>query len=289
MRVLIGVEQSEGAQEVSEWAHAFGFPSLVEEWMHVVPSQGAGVWALDPFLAANQSERLQEQAASKIEQALLEKSQGVSVRVRIGNPARELLHRADTTPTELVAVRGSNKNLLSEFLLGSVARALVEGASQSVLLTRGSAPQGKLRVVVATDHSEYMERALEKLVAWAPQGVGRLTLLHVLPAPYKAEMDQFAQEIAHEAYGRPIRTPEEVSDAAAKALGAKLGLPAEAIHSVVAHGSVSQAIETTLDASDADLLILGAKGHSFLERLTLGSVSFRAVTTCRKSILVLRG
>ena len=288
MHVLIGVDRLEGATEVSEWVESLGFEERTEEWMHVVPIQAGAVWALDPFLAAGESARLQEVVASKMEHALKEKSGAAPVRVRIGNPIAELLNRADGPHTDLIAVRASNKNPLSAFLLGSVARALVEGASQSVLLTRGSAPQGPLRVVIATDHSEYMDKALEKLVSWAPQGIGRLTLLHVLPPAYKASMDQLAQEVAHEAYGRPITTPEEVTEAAARALGAKLGLPAEAIHSQVVSGSVLEAIEATLDASDADLLILGAKGHSFLERLTLGSTSFRAVTTCPKSVLVLR-
>lgn len=288
MRVLIGVDQPTGAREVAAWIRGFGFAECTEEWMHVVPTQSSTVWALDPLLAAGESERLQEQTARKMEQALQEESGDVAVRVRIGNPAAELLNRADETSAELVAVRGSDKTSLSAFFLGSVARALVEGATQSVLLTRGSAPQHPLRVVIATDHSEYIEKALEKLIRWFPKGIGRLTLLHVRPAAYKAEMDQLAQEIAHEAYGRPVRTPEEVTEAAAKALGERLGIPTEAVHSLVAHGSVTQAIETTLDAADADLLILGAKGHSFLERLTLGSTSFHAVTTCPKSVLILR-
>lgn len=288
MRVLIGVDQLEGAEEVSGWVHSLRVSSLTEEWVHIVPQDSGVTWALDPFLAADQTERLQERTAHHMERDLKERSGSATVRVKIGTPTTEILNRADETSTDLLAVRGSNKNTLSAFFLGSVARALVEGASQSVLLTQGSAPQGPLRVVVAMDHSEYVEKALEKLVSWAPQGIGHLTVLYVLPAPYKADMDQLAQEIAHEAYGRPVRTPEEVTEAAAKALGVKLGLPMEAIHSVVAHGSVAQAIETTLDASDADLLILGAKGHSFLERLTLGSTSFHAVTTCPKSVLVLR-
>ncbi len=288
MRVLIGVDQAEGASEVAGWVRRFRVKDLAEEWMHVVPQQSGVTWALDPFLAADQTERLQEKTARQMERDLKERSGSASVRVKIGNPVRELLNRADETHTDLLAVRGSDKNSLAAFFLGSVARALVEGASQSVLLTRGAAPQRPLRVVVATDHSEYMDKALEKLTAGAPQGIGHLTVLHVLPAPYKADMDQLAQEIAHEAYGRPVRTPEEVTGAAAKALGEKLGLPAEAIHSVVAHGSISDAIETTLSVADADLLILGAKGHTLFERLTLGSVSFRAVTTCPKSVLVLR-
>lgn len=288
MQVLIGVDQSESAVEVAEWVEALGLSAVATEWMHVVPAQTGTVWALDPLLAASSSERLQERAASAMEQALREKSGPTPVRVRIGHPLTELLNRADETKTELIAVRSSNKGPLSAFLLGSIARGLVEGAHQSVLLTHGSAPQGKLRVVVATDHSEYLESALAQLAAWHPTGIGHLTLLHVLPPAYKAQLDQLAQEVAHEAYGRPIRTPEEVTQAAASALGTALGLPETAVHSRVEQGAVPAAIERVLDETDADLLILGAKGHSFLERLTLGSVSFRTVTTCPKSVLVLR-
>jgi nucleotide-binding universal stress UspA family protein len=288
MRVLVSVDQVEGAREVSGWVEKLGFKEKTEEWVHIVPSQKGTVWALDPFLAVGESERLQEQAAQKMEQLLKEQSGSASVRVRIGNPATELLNRADETRTDILAARGSNKSGLQAFLLGSVARALVEGASQSVLLTRGPAPQAPLRVVVATDHSEYMEKALALLVGWAPQGIGQLTLLHVLPPALKADMNQLAQEIAHETYGRPIRTPEEVTMAAAKALGASLGIAADAVNSRVAQGSVSEAIEAVLEETGADLLVLGAKGHTLLERLALGSVSFRAVTTCPKSLLVLR-
>nr|WP_309684756.1 universal stress protein [Armatimonas sp.] len=288
MRVLLGVEDSNGAEEVSGWVKNFGFREVTQEWMHVVPAQAGTVWALDPFLAAGQSEQLQEQAANKMETALRGHSGDIPVRVRIGNQATELLNRADETKTDLIAVRGSNKGGLAAFFLGSVARALVEGASQSVLLTRGIPPQAPLKLLVCTDHSEYLEKALDKLAGWSPQGVGQLTLLHVLPPAFKADMNHLAQEIAQEVYGRPVREPEEVTAEAAAALGAKLGLPPEAIHSRVATGSISQAIEAALEETGADLLVLGAKGHSLLERLTLGSVSFHAVTTCTKSVLVLR-
>lgn len=293
MRVLIGVDTTEGAEELVGWVERFGFDSLAQEWMHVVPSQAGTVWSLDPIIGANRAEQLEEQLAGKMSRRLTELAEpygeSVKVRVRIGSPAKELLNRADETKTELIVVRGSNKGGVVAFFLGSVARALVEGAEQSVLLTRGPVPQAPLKLLVTTDHSEYMEKALATLRSWGPQGIGQLTLLHVLPPAFKAEMDQLAQEIAKEVYGRPIEEIEQVNAKAATALGKSLGLSDEAIHSRIAHGSVSEAIETALEETGADLLVLGAKGHTLLERLTLGSVSFRAVTTCPKTVLVLRG
>lgn len=293
MHVLVGVDESESVGEISGWVESLRFANLTQEWMHVVPSQASTVWSLDPIVGANRTDQLEERLAGRMQRSLTERAEPhgetVKVRVRIGNQARELLNRADETRAELIAVRGSNKGGIAAFFIGSVARALVEGAEQSVLLTRGPVPQEPLKVLVATDHSEYMEKALARLSRWAPQGIGRLTLLHVLPPAYRAATDHLAQEIAHEVYGRPIQEVEEVTAKAATVLGQSLGLTDEAIDSRIARGSISEAIDTALAETGADLLILGAKGQTLLERLTLGSVSFRAVTTCHKSVLVLRG
>jgi hypothetical protein len=43
-----------------------------------------------------------------------------------------------------------------------------------------------------------------------------------------------------------------------------------------------------MDAMSADLLILGAKGHGFLERITMGSVSLRQAIAGMYSTLILR-
>jgi nucleotide-binding universal stress UspA family protein len=60
------------------------------------------------------------------------------------------------------------------------------------------------------------------------------------------------------------------------------------IDSVVSPLPVHEAIEAQLKASRADLLILGAKGHGFIERLTVGSVALREALTLTQSVLVVR-
>lgn len=292
MRVLLGVDQAERVEELAGWIEQFQFGELVQEWMSVVPSQVKTVWSLEPLFAAEAAARSADKLAGQREHQLQEaassRGEAVRVRVRIGHPVTELLNRADETQADLITTLASDKTTLTAFFLGSVARGVVEGASQSVLLTRGSAPARPLKLLVASDHSEYAEKALATLIGWAPKGIGQLTLLHVRPPAFKADMEQLAQEIAREAYGRAIRKPEEVTAAAAQALGAALNLPAASVTSRTASGSVSAAIEAALEETGADLLVLGARGHSLLERLTLGSVSFRAVISCPKSVLVLR-
>lgn len=273
MRVLVGVDQVGTVEpEAAQWVEGLFEKGLPMEWLHVVALPNTGLWSLDPIIAAEMSERMAEELAGHTESALKRSApKGTTVRVRIGNPSVELLGRADDLGVDLVAVRASNKVAVEALWLGSVARALVEGAHQSVLLTRGSAPQHPLRVVVATDHSAYSAAALEKLVALAPKGIGRLTVVYALPEP--GEGLAFAQK----------RT-EEV----AQQLGEALGLAPEQVGTHVALGAPFPAIEATLADTDADLLVLGAKGHGFWERLTLGSVSHRAANHGSRSTLILR-
>jgi nucleotide-binding universal stress UspA family protein len=51
---------------------------------------------------------------------------------------------------------------------------------------------------------------------------------------------------------------------------------------------IHEAIDRALDQASAELLILGAKGHSLLERLTLGSVSLHQAISGPCSVLILR-
>lgn len=245
------------------------------EWMHVVSLPTSGLWAFDPMVLADLAERQAERLARQSEAALQRMADTapdpVTVRVRIGHPVVELLGRADDLPSELIAVQASEKAAIQTLWLGSVARALVEAASQSVLVTRGPAPVHPLRVVVATDFSAYAEAALAKLVALGPTGFGKLTVFYALPES-----------------GSYIEQAQQRTHAEALRLGGLLGLAPENVQGRVGQGDPFHAIEAALADTDADLLILGAKGHSLLERLSLGSVSFHAATHGSRTTLILR-
>lgn len=292
MRVLLGIDPLMEPQGLADWVRCFGFGNAVEEWMSVVPSQTRAVWSLEPLFGAEAAARAEERLAThqehRLQEAVAAQESAPKTRVRIGHPTTELLNRADETHTELIAIQASNKSALSALLLGSVARGVVEAATQSVLLTRGAAPTTPLRLLVATDHSDYAEKALAQLAGWAPKGIGQLTLLHVLPPAPLADIDKLAQEIANVAYDRPVRTPAEATAKAAQLLGAALSLSPDAVASKTATGAVAAALETALEETGADLLVLGAKGQTHLKRLALGSVSFHAAMASAKSVLILR-
>ena len=85
--------------------------------------------------------------------------------------------------------------------------------------------------------------------------------------------------------GRTLREQLEfLGEQAVSSLG-KAGI---ATKTEFKRGYVSSAIEHTMAECNGDLVILGAQGHGFLERLLIGSVALNQVVTSRFSTLVIR-
>ena len=210
--------------------------------------------------------------------------------VLCGNPTSQLLTRADEVAADLIAVDGHEHTPLGAALLGSVARGLVIGASQSVLLARplAGAKDRPLRVVLATDHSDYADRCWERLMRFWPRGISHLTAL----TAYPEDRLKAAEPLMPDLGISPARAVHDQLVARNEALMTRLAKcfppSCTSIDSVISTLPVHDAITAQMSASEADLLILGAKGHGLLERLTLGSVALREALTCPQSVLVVR-
>ena len=126
------------------------------------------------------------------------------------------------------------------------------------------------KVVVATDFSEAAARAADWGAAIARAHGAHLTLVHAawLPAPapdYVAPEADFGGGIQQAARAR---LEEEA---------ARLGESGAEIHPRLAVGSAVEAILDLCREIGADLLVAGARGHSQLHNLLLGSTAERLV------------
>jgi nucleotide-binding universal stress UspA family protein len=191
-------------------------------------------------------------------------------------PAQALMAEADKVQAEVIAVGSTRKPKYAQFFLGSVGRGLAIGAHQSVLIAKNETPaEGPLTVVFATDHSKYADSCAQLLERLRPQGIGRLVIVTATDEPRDpsaAPIPQFRIEV------------EKRSQALANRL-TTAGIPSE--HRIV-EGEVFDVIAATMEEVGADLLILGARGHGFLERVLIGSVSLQATVASPYSVLLLR-
>ena len=201
-----------------------------------------------------------------------------------GHAAAELLTRGESA--DLIAVGSAKKGSLESTFLGSVTHTLAAHSKKSLLIGKGHDDStATINAVFATDHSEYANRCVGELLRLKPQGISALTVVTafqlevsvgMMPVPVpnlqSSVMDKIQEELA------------KLNGDVCTRLG-DLGAKCE---SIVRRGDPNEVIESAMRETGADILIIGAKGHSAIERMAYGSVAFHQVCRPDYSVMVLR-
>jgi len=205
--------------------------------------------------------------------------------VGYGNPAQELLHYSQYLKADLIVVGTTNVGPVSSMFLGSVSKTLLAHAQCSTLFAKQPS-YGPVTAVLATDHSDYMSQCIRRLAETSLTGFERLVVLTVnlFDDVHAANLLSAMPALASGANAWVRARLREKNVEAAHELE-KLGIDCE---SRIETGDVSQAIARVMQETGAELLILGAQGHSFVERLRTGSTSFNEVLMSEHSVLLLR-
>jgi nucleotide-binding universal stress UspA family protein len=297
MKIVLGAElaMAAGGSPVVGLLKRLRFPQAQVDMMHAVPPPIYTGWEYDPVIApsvlAEIAQQDRDSAAGSLEKLAQELGSAlhpVAV-VTTGNPAERLMTYADECKADLIAVNGTVAGPLVAFLTGSVARGLVIGAHQSVLLARGESDELRpLRAVLATDHSPYSERCIAQLSTLWPQGIQHITVLTSFPEERLRAMEPMLPPVSVPPTQAVRETLEAKNNALIERLGGCFHPMLTTFESRVSPLPVHEAIAEAMKETNAELLILGAHGHSFLQRLTLGSTSFREAVFSLYSVLVMR-
>jgi nucleotide-binding universal stress UspA family protein len=216
-------------------------------------------------------------------------AQGVEAEAVVlhGQAATRLLELAEERQVDLIALGGTRKSTLQAFFVGSVARAALTAAKQSLLIAHTPPPADQpLHAVLATDHSDYNYRCIDLLLQLAPTRIQRIAIttafdldedtLQLLTRNAPAVKESGVEWIIEQLHERNRSVCERL-----RPLNA-------ACESVVVEGLPIPSIREAMEETKSPLLILGAKGHSLLERLSLGSVSYHFAVGERMNLLLLR-
>ncbi len=293
MKIVIGVDTSGHYKSVLNLAARLQLPD--PHWMFAnsvdvrIPMSAYGSVAEAAYraefvqLANVASERALTEATEHA------RSQGFDAQnvLLAGSAAEALAQFADDAQADLICVHSERKGRLGSFFLGSVSRGLAIGSHQSILISKGQVEtSGPLKIVFATDHSEYANRAQAKLIEMKPKGIESIKVISALhvgdhtpidkPEPLYAS-HSIADAIWHDAKARTDRVVQQFKDAGFVCSGELLDEP------------VNRAIAHAMDSSKADLLIMGAQGHGFMHRVVLGSTSLHQVVAEPYSVLIIRG
>ncbi|GIV10083.1 MAG: hypothetical protein KatS3mg019_2174 [Fimbriimonadales bacterium] len=294
MRIIVGVDREGAYQHALAWIDALGFtePHLILASV-VEPPRPPVVGVVAPFpnevfAQAMQAQEATARARLRDLEAQLQ-AQGVAAEsvVLFGQAGSKLLELADERQADLIALGGTSKGALQAFFVGSVARAALTNAHQSLLIahTPPNAEQ-PLNAVIATDHSDYNHRCLDLLLQFAPRKLQRIAIttafdldeetLEILTRNAPAVQQSGAEWIIEQLHERNRQVCERLRPLQA------------ACESLVVEGLPIPSLREAMRATNAPLLVLGAKGHSLIERLSLGSVSYHFAVSERVNLLILR-
>jgi nucleotide-binding universal stress UspA family protein len=276
--VVVGADWSTESQRGVEWACALAGPQdrivLMHAWQMPVVAGYDMVLAVDPTqLTRSASDALNELVAEIGDPRI------VPV-VRQGHAGRELVAEADDEDAAMIVV-GHNGNSRVAMMLGSTANYVVHHSSRPVVVVRGWVMEEDAEVtpprfvVVGVDdhdldpeHPESGENPSVRAVRWACglPGIERVRVVHAW----------FLPSLAIGVHAEIAAETEEM-DAAAQA---------EIDHVLAAAGPLPEGVELVSEpvrgtpgfalieeSRDADLVVLGSRGHGGFSELLLGSTT----------------
>ncbi|HWD41099.1 MAG TPA: universal stress protein [Fimbriimonas sp.] len=293
MKTLVPVDESDAHKAVFDCLQSLQPPNLQVGLIHAVapvPSTFAVYPELYAYDTGTLTETLRSGARKLLNRAYNEaKDRGLRCEEILvnGYPSSMIADTATVDKYDLIAIGSEPKGEMTRLFGGSVALNLATGAEQSVLIVRSHHhPKGPFTAVFATDHSEYSNSCLEKLLNW---NFGGLTHIEVLTA-YQVSGDERLL-----ASNSTVIAEDEVDKLIEERLCEKTESVAEKIRqkgisasATVAKADVHDAIRSTMVARGAKLLILGAKGHGLWKRVLLGSTAIHQVVGEPHSILIVR-
>jgi nucleotide-binding universal stress UspA family protein len=193
-----------------------------------------------------------------------------------GFAVEEILDLSESWKADLIVLGTHGRKGLSNFLLGSVARAVLLHARCAVRIVRTGAKERKgfANVILALDDSEHSKHLIEHVIALPWQDNVQFHCVHVVR---EAESDLILDPDAW--FGSPLTQQRESAvslhqnwvESAAKKINTALG-PEKAHAEVLIGDARSQLIELAR-RWPADLIMLGSHGRNAIQKLILGSVS----------------
>jgi nucleotide-binding universal stress UspA family protein len=179
---------------------------------------------------------------------------------------------------DVIAIPTRGRTGLDRLLLGSTTEHVVRRSSVPVLSIR---PDGEpmaypyRNVLVAVDGSECAAEALDRAVSLAAESGATLHVLSVV------DLGGLGIE-AYSGIETLVETAEEIVEEAA-AVAEAAGV--ETVEHVEAGSSPARVIRAYLADRDVDLVAMGTRGRTGVERYVLGSVAERTVRTAPVPVL----
>lgn len=267
--IVVGVDGSEGALHALQWAAArtdqFGPIQPVVAWHYPWWAVPSGMPGGPPAPSAVEFEARAREEAEEMLTSIPDRSHQALI-VYQGTPGEGLVEIGRRSSLIVVGTRG--RGAVADAVLGSVSSHVVRHAPVAVAVVPETAPltDAYHRIVVGIDGSANAVAALGWAIRHAPAGT---TIEAVHAWTYHLSAYPEAATLSVEVFEGEAQAV--LDDALAQAV-AITGGPGS--NKIIGHLEYGDPRNVLLDTSaQADLLVLGARGHQGVAHLLVGSVT----------------
>ena len=151
-----------------------------------------------------------------------------------------------------------------------------------------------MRILVATDGSEYAKKGLDYAVSLASISGGEIILLHVIPYapdPTTSFWTSPVVEVMDRKYLDELRKDaERLIEEEKKRLEREIErIPHEIkVTSLIEFGEPAEKILEIAEKTKADLIVMGVRGKSSWKKIILGSVSDKVLDRAKIPVMIIR-
>ncbi|HVC25213.1 MAG TPA: universal stress protein [Acidimicrobiales bacterium] len=285
-RILVGVDGSEGSRHALRWAIGEGgvrdaTVQAVIVWQTPYDF-GEILYPVDEGKLAGAARDVLDGAVAAVTGG--SPSERLETLVLKGDPAQVLCTRAGDGDLLVVGSRGHGT--FAGLLLGSVSSKCAHHSPGPVVIVPQQALRGapSARIVVGVDGSEGSRRALRWSVAEAKArgaAVEAISVWRGVEDPEMALEFQSFPTIGRQERALPERARQRVADAVTGAAAESATVKVEPL---AVEGDPAQVLCSR--SSDADLLVVGSRGHGTFVGLLLGSVSVKCAHHSRCPVVI---
>ncbi|WP_029009346.1 universal stress protein [Azospirillum halopraeferens] len=178
----------------------------------------------------------------------------VSLEVRVGDPAEEIVRRVHAGGVDLVVLGAHRPSLLRDMFSAGTAQRVADAGIAPVLSVVDPAGDDYGKVMIGMDDSDAAERGLEATLALFPDC--RITVVHAFHVPFGGFLD--TPENRNEVGGQH----REALAARIRAVGRRLGRPAlvNEIDLRLRDGETISVLNAEVKHAGPDLLVIGTSG-----------------------------
>jgi len=291
MKVLLASDGSTSAEHAEGLAAAMAWPGGTEIEVLHVDQLFDGDIDLSPERYATAHEAIRREIDDHLI-ALVERLSGpgrtVRARVVLGRPATVIVTEAEQLRCDLVIIGSHGHGAIASFALGSVSAEVVDHAPCPVLIARRPTLGS---IVLGHDGSDSATQAEALVATWpflAREPIRVVSVNRILPPWYFGSDAGMASGINGEFLQELLDEERADSERATAAAVTRLTASGARASADVRQGTAAEGLLDAITESGAQLVVVGSRGNTGLNRLLLGSVARKVLYQAPCSVLIVR-